>query len=256
MFGARIISILGPILAFGALAWLFKSPEYFYYLLFLASVIISFSLWSLFKASKSEKTIKERFIYLVFSLLLILSSQGLFIMLEIPLIKWGIWLLGFALTLWYFNNLFKRLFNHNLFIFKEEALLFNLYEAVIIFFTASTLFGLKDFINYNLGYLFLVLALIVFFLVWGNLRVSELKKGEEWIYALLTCLITVELFWAMAALSLAFYLKGIIFAFVYLIFLSYRLMIVDASFNRKYFKHYVVFSLILILAILLTAKWF
>ena len=120
----------------------------------------------------------------------------------------------------------------------------------------SSLFGLKDFVGYYLAYLFLTLAVIVFFLVWGNLTVSELKQGDEWSYALLTTVVAAELFWAIAALSLIFYLKGVVFAFIYLVFLSYRLSVIDPGFSRKYFKYYVIFSLIVVLMILLTAKWF
>ena len=256
MFGARILSILGPMLSFGVLAWIFKTPRDFYYLLAAALVVMGFSLWRLFSLSQAGKNFKERFIYLVFSLLLVFTSQALLIMLENSLIKWGIWLLGLILTLWYFNNLFKRLFSQKLFIFHESALLFNLYEAIIVFFAASALFGLRDFIGYHLAYLFLALVVIIFFLVWGNLTVSKLKQGDEWSYALLTTVIAAELFWAIAALSLIFYLKGVVFAFIYLVFLSYRLSVIDPGFSRKYFKYYVIFSLIVVLMILLTAKWF
>ena len=82
MFGARIISVLGPLLAFGSLAWLFKSPQYFYYLLLASLIIIGVSLWSLFATSQSDKSFKERFVYLIFSFLMLLSSQALFVMME------------------------------------------------------------------------------------------------------------------------------------------------------------------------------
>ena len=68
MFGARILSVLGPILSFGALAWIFKTPEDFYYLLVASLVVIGFSLWRLFSLSQVVKGFKERFVYLVFSL--------------------------------------------------------------------------------------------------------------------------------------------------------------------------------------------
>lgn len=256
MFWGRIISILAPIFAMAMLSVLFQNPGSFYYYLVLSLAVIILSLWKVSSLILPTPVKQHKVFYAGFGALLAVSFVGFYMMLENIWLKWLLWLATAILLIYYFNKIFKTaLISATL--NKSRTIFLNLYEIIIIFYSSVFLFGLRDFINVNLFYLMAILAAVTFFCVLGNLRLTYGDSENNFVnYALITALLNAEIFYGISALSPAYYLKSFLLASVYLLFLSWRQSIIDEAFPIKYFKISLFFTLIVIITVLLTAKWF
>lgn len=255
MFWARIISLISPFAIFVFLSASLREPGSFFYFLGLSVLLCVLTLWLIFKASPVKKQWPEKSVYFFYGTFLIISSQAFFAMLENFWFKIGLLALTLAGLLWFFNHLFKRAQARALSL-SAGILPLNLYEETMVFLAVSSLFGLRDFASYRLSLLLPILLVFVFCLTVGNLYLSGFSAKKELAISIALSVMSVELFWALSALSLAYYLKGLLFAFLYLFLLYCRLSVTDPDFRAKRLRVYLIISLIAIAVVLFTAKWF
>ena len=253
MLLARILSVISPLIIGGLLAVLFWQESKFYYVFILSLVFALLTLWWLIKISGSIKRFKQAVFYLLKGGLFVFGSLLFFILLENLWFKIVLVIFTWLVLFFYYHKLFIQLFKKSIFKQELKPFYFNFLEIVTIFFISSGLFGLKDFLNYKMIWLILLVFFLIFILFYFN---EFTYRKNRLVYSLVTAVIMAEVFWAVLSLSLAYYLKGILFSFIYLIFI----ISIDSSFkkeqNRNLLKNYLIVIFIVILLILLTARWF
>lgn len=250
---ARILSLFSPLALAGTFTLLFLAGSNFYYVVLASLTIAALSLWALTKLNfKSGETTGDWF-YIWQGLMLTAGFLLLFVFLENSWFKVGLWLLVSATMFFYYNGLFKIF--HARFLPEEKMLNWRPLLAVLAIFCLSAgLFGLHDFVGFNI---WLTMALVFFVIFLGDWFYCRLlAKQSALVYAGAMALIGAEIFWAIGNLPVVYYLKGLIFSLFYL-GLTVSL---DSQHNRQgpgaRVRNYLLTIAALILLILATARWF
>ena len=252
----RLLSVLSPVLLALLATDLFFKPERFYYILVLSLAVVFLSLFCAVKLSKQVKHLSQVFFYIAPGLLINLGALLVLLLLENIWFRAGLVFLMLLSLLYYFNGLFNR-FYKSAFLEKDRPKLnFRLLEVLIIFFVSAGLFGLIEFLNLPK----LLLMAVVFLLVWLLSRINEFfNQPDEQPKAisghLLIGLMAAEIFWAIISFSFVYYLKGLLLAFIYLVFSLFR----DSDsqkLERPVIRNYLIATVIILVLIFLTARWF
>lgn len=250
---ARILSLLSPLALAGTFALLFLAGSNFYYVVLASLTIALLSLWALTKLNLKSGEVAGDWFYVWQGLLLVAGFLLLFVFLENNWFKIGLWLLVSVIMFFYYNGLFKIF--HARFLTEEKMLNWRpLLGGLAIFCLSAGLFGLHDFVGFNIWPTMAAVFLIVFLSDWFYCRL--LAKQSALIYASVSAFIGAEIFWAIGNLPLVYYLKGLIFSLFYLgLTVSF-----DSQLNRNWpgsrVKNYLLVIVILIALVLATARWF
>jgi len=250
---SRVLSLFSPLAIAGTFALLFLSADSFYYVVLSSLAILVLSLWALIKLNLKSGEAGGDWFYIFQGVMLVAGFLLLFVFLENVWFKIGLWLLISLILFFYYDGLFKIFHARKL---TEEKLLNyqSLLACLSVFCLSSGLFGLKDFVGFNIWLIVPAVWLMIFLLNWLAWRKTAQKLSL--VYPVAAAVIGAEIFWAIGNLPLVYYLKGLIFALLYL-GLTVSL---DSQLNRHWsghrVKNYLLTIALLILLILATARWF
>lgn len=250
---ARFLSLFSPLALAGTFALLFLAGSNFYYVVLASLTITTLSLWALTKLKLKGGAETGGWFYIWQGLMLTTGFLLLFVFLENSWFKIGLWLLVSLVLFFYYNAIFKIF--HARFFSEEKLLNYRtLLAGLAVFCLSSGLFGLKDFVGFNVWLIIGLIFLMVFVSDWLYRKMAVRQTAV--IYAATAALIGAEIFWAIGNLPLVYYLKGLIFSLFYL-GLTVSL---DSQLNRRWpgsrVKNYLLTIAFLILLILATARWF
>ncbi|MDP2586687.1 MAG: hypothetical protein Q8P32_02855 [Candidatus Komeilibacteria bacterium] len=250
---ARILSLFSPVAIAGTFALLFLAGSNFYYVVFSSLTIAALSLWALTKLRIKSGEEAGGWFYIWQGLMLTAGFLLLFVFLENNWFKIGLWLMISVTMFFYYNGLFKIF--HARFLPEEKMLNWRpLLAGLAVFCLGSGLFGLHDFISFNIWLIVGFVFVMIFFSDWTYRKITAGRAAA--VYAGAAALIGAEIFWAIGNLPLVYYLKGLIFSLFYL-GLTVSL---DSRLNRHWpgsrVKNYLLTIAVLILLILVTARWF
>ncbi len=254
MLGYRIISYLLPLISTLLISLLFYEVGYLKYIYVLIFIFIFLGTYFFIIEKVKEK--KLLLSYVLFNLLISYSSLTMFLFLENIYFKIGIVLVNLFLSFIFLNNLFTIYFKKIIIDLNKLYLFFKQAQLFLIFFIASSFFGLRDFFNYS-PYLTLIFFYIIIFLVtwyhdWQNYNLSISKLSYRLIYSL----IITQVFWALTILPQLYFLKGIILTIIYFIFNELIIWNYTHKYEFKYLRNIMIVSIIIIILLLYTAIWF
>lgn len=250
---ARILSLFSPVAVAGTFALLFLAGSNFYYVVLSSLTITLLSLWALIKLKLKSGEETGGWFYVWQGVMLTAGFLLLFVFLENNWFKIGLWLMVSVTMFLYYNGLFKIF--HARFLSEEKMLNWRpLLAGLAIFYLSSGLFGLHDFIGFNVWLIVGFVFSMIFFSDWSYWKITAGKPAA--IYAGTAALIGAEIFWAIGNLPVVYYLKGLIFSLFYL-GLTVSL---DSQLNRRWpasrVKNYLLTIALLIVLVLATARWF
>ena len=173
--------------------------------------------------------------------------------------KWlvQILLVGTVILIYlYLRMLYIYLVNFNL-KQKEGLENFSAYSNFLAFyFVASSLYGIRAFLNYEVWPLMLLLLVSVALVVYQIFWINSIKLNIGSFYILLIALVVTELAWAATFLTLSYYILGLIVAICYYILSGITRFHLKGILDGKIVKLYLFFGFSSILIVLLSARWF
>jgi len=252
MLWHRLWSFLLPLLI--ALVWasLFWQRNWTYGVLLLA-VLLSFGGSWLLVAGKIS-SFKEKLFYAGFGLLLVLSSLFAFLLLENIFLKIILAIATIALFFFYVNELFIQYWQKVLPQNSRLFLFFRFAQILVVFWLASGLFGLRDFLGIHFFYLGIALFVLISLIgcYSGVLQPASLKR---WQLIFIISLLIMEMFWALGLLPLVYYLKAAFLAIFYALTSEVLNWHFSRSVSFKFIRNYLILAIILILLLLAAAQW-
>jgi len=168
--------------------------------------------WLILKKVKSKK---EALFYSFFNLLIILSGLTALLFIENLFLKISLAIFVIVSSFLYLNELFVGFFKEHFHKSERLWLFFRIFQIIIIFLAATSLYGFRDFLSIRLVWLLIILFVLAFILFhYNNWSAWKTSIGRTSFISLLA-LVVIQLFWAVSLLPLVYYLKGIIIAILY-----------------------------------------
>jgi len=226
-------------------------PRFFYFALPLGGLLIIFSVKYL--AGQREK--KRWFLFVFAPLIFFLSfssySAILFNYYWIQLI--------FILVAWFIFAYLRNLYYYLTYQAPERAekvdSLLLAGGFLSIFATASVLYGLPIFLSWPFAVLLSIFIPISFLSLTHFLPLRQLGLGSHLLFVIIEVTILAELAWALSWLPLNFTILGFILAiFYYFALIVFRLYI-NNELGRRNLRLPLILSSLILLILLLTARW-
>ncbi|OGY44903.1 MAG: hypothetical protein A2729_03935 [Candidatus Buchananbacteria bacterium RIFCSPHIGHO2_01_FULL_39_14] len=249
----HFIPVFTPILILILIEILLQKPRQIYWLVPFACFLIILSLFQLTgKKIKNEKFWR----YLITPILFFLSGTTFFVFLDGIYFRQGVAIaLVIALAvylevifLWFCERLKYQA--HSL---ENISVHLNL---VTIFLTASSLVGLVIFIGLPLWLMIIIFVFFVTLLNYELIWSSGVAPKLGWLYSLVITLAMTEIFWAVNFLPTSVYVDGLIISLSYYLITGLARNWLIGVKEKKVIKRYLFVSLICLLIVFLTAKWF
>ena len=158
----RILTFIAPIVVGGFIGLLFWQAQLAYFVLICASLAAFFGVWRLL--GNKIKSKKERFFYSLWSWLQVLSGLIFFLLIEDFIIKIVLAFLVIIFNFVYFNELFSQYFKKPLTPSGRLWAFFYASQIFVVFLSAASLFGVKDFLNIPF-YILLIIFFIIIFII-------------------------------------------------------------------------------------------
>lgn len=248
----RFLPLFIPIIVFLFLELFYFRPNLVYVVVVFIALTFLFSLRQFIRVS-GERTGVWNFIILPlsFTLGLVLFS----VMVTGKLFVQLLFILDLIFLYIYLKHVYYYLTKSSY--YKKHALenISSYGNFLVAFMFFSSIYGLQSFLNISVWILMLIVvvitALIVYQVIWIN-RI-DLRQGS--FYIILSCLVLVEIAWALSFLPLSFYLLGLVLAICYYMLIGIIRYHLLGNLNRRLVKLYLVSGLAAILLIFLTARW-
>ncbi|MBU1131389.1 hypothetical protein KJ840_04610 [Patescibacteria group bacterium] len=254
LFFYRLWALLLTLFTAACLFFIFYKGRYLYSGAFFCFIIIF--LGTYFLLNPKLKNWRQSVSYSFFSFLLLASGIFYLVFAEDLIIKAGIIILVNSLLFIYLNEFSKQFFTPQKAMEERQLSTFLLIESVIVFFISAGLLGLRDFLNLSLVILILPFALLIFTLFNYLAVINKKPRLNKILFSLIITLVMIELFWAMAILSLVYYLKGLIISFLYLLTVKFLISNLSKRDFYKVMRNYLAVILIILGIILFTSRWF
>jgi hypothetical protein len=163
------------------------------------------------------------------------------------------------LSIWQLTgrNFFSRKFWQN--IITPTLFLVNIsthLDLITVFFVASSLFSLLVFLGISSWFIIIIFAVIMLILSSQISWVSEANLSEVLPFLLVISLGVTEIFWAVSFLPTSVYVGGLIVALSYYLMSGISRNWLLGIKEGKVVKRYLLISSIILVIVLLTAKWF
>ena len=249
-FFNRIIPALAALLIFILLEQMLKTPEQLIWLVALTLAVTVLSVWQLADQGFKDK----KFWWLLTTpFFLLLGGISFLSFLEGVFLKHFFFLILVVLIWSFLEVVFLRFhFRPKYQAYSLENISTHL-NLITVFLTASSLFSFVIFLG-----LFWWLAIGVFIVIVLLLAHQSIETDSfaGWPYVLVITLLTTEIFWAVIFLPTSVYVNGIIVTIgYYLITGLIRNWLLEIRGKKVVFR-YLLISVICLIIILVTAKWF
>jgi hypothetical protein len=124
-----------------------------------------------------------------------------------------------------------------------------------VFFTASSVYGLANFLNLSMWLLMLFFVAYIMLVLYQVMWTNNILSAFGLFYLLLLALVLTELAWSASFLPLSFYVLGLVVAVLYYMGIGIVKFHLLGKLNRSIAKSYLTFGFLSILIVLLTARW-
>lgn len=124
-----------------------------------------------------------------------------------------------------------------------------------IFFIATLLYSLQSFLNIQVWIMIMLLLLSIVLAVYQILWVNGVNRRIAYFYVLLAGLALSELAWSISFLPLNYFVSGLIFSIYYYMLIGMIRFYLLNQLNAKLVKIYLLFGILSIGAVMMTAHW-
>lgn len=253
MFYRRLSVLLLPILIFLSSQLFLFLPSSFFLVAGLASGLIVFWFFWLFK-KRENKNLKQWWEYSLLPAILHISAIFYFSIEPNQLIGQLVLLIDAIFLFNYFKNIYYLVINSD----HREGQLNNLsfFGGVLaVFFSASIFYGLKVFLGYSLFPMMLGLSLVLLF-SWYQILVFvpfSIKKNFDFflIAFLILCQFSAVLFF----LPFSYRLLGMLLTICFYFIVGVGRFYFYGENLAKKLRYYLLFSLLAVFILVLTARW-
>lgn len=134
---------------------------------------------------------------------------------------------------------------------------FSSYGNFLAFYAlSSSLYGIRSFLNFPVWPLMIIFLIAAVLLVYQNFWINGAKFKMNSFYTLIIALVLTELAWSITFLTLSFYILGLIISVCYYILVGITRFYLKNDLDNKVIKWYLIFGLLSIFVVLLSARWF
>ncbi|MDD5031747.1 MAG: hypothetical protein PHR36_01745 [Patescibacteria group bacterium] len=251
----RLLVPIAPILILVFSELVFFSSYLFFTVLALVNLTVLAAILVFLKASKIQKTPD---IYFGTVILPLEFLSSVFIYLSLAVNRFFIQFLFLAAAVFiyfYLRYLYYYLVRPEFFSRDNLKNFSSLGNFFIIFFSASAIYGLQSFLNLPVWLLMIVLLVIIFLTVYQIMWVSKIGLKASFPHILIGGVVLFEIGWSISFLPLNHNIAGLALAICYFLLTGLSLSYLKDSLNKKIIKQYLIFGLLAILAVFLTARW-
>lgn len=192
---------------------------------------------------------------LVTPLLFLLSSFGLLLFLEQPIVQLVLGLIVLMLVTLFVEHVFT--FMHLPALYQPFSIehLGQLMNIFSMFFISSVGFGLRLFLQLPLWILGIVFFLVCWYMVYGTLWASKVESNRARPYALAGAVLMSQLFIAVSFLPSGFYTSAAFIAIGFYIFLGLTRASAQRRLSKNLLRRYVTVTIVLSLVVAATSQW-
>jgi len=236
--------------ALGAAFLLTQSITPYSWFAALAFVSITGSIYTVYV----KRTIKWSLLsYMLTPLLIWASSLSLLIFMDGAIQRFSIIAIAFALSWAWSTTLEKQDDARYLGIFRGNLLSY--INSFIIFFSASSLFGADTFLSFSKWQALAIIFLFSTLLHLQTLRASHVAFRDAYLFSLVAGLLILEIFGVLLFWPSSFLVNGILVTVMFYILTGVSRCIVTSVLSRKLIGKYLMWGMVMIFAIMVTADW-
>lgn len=252
-FFNRFIPSLASLLIFIFLELLLKAPKQIYWLAPLCLVIIVLSIWHL----TGRNFFTQKFWQFIITPLLLLASGILFLVfLEGYWLK-QFYLLGLATLIWLFLTVvFFRFYTPLKYQIHSLENISSHLNLITVFLVTSSFFSLIIFLAIPFWVLLISFCLVFILLNYQLVWSSGVNLSRGWLYLGVITLVSAEIFWATSFLPVSIYVSSLIITLCYYLLAGLTRNWFLEIWEGKVIRRYLLISLVSLIVILATAKWF
>ncbi|MBU4216917.1 hypothetical protein L6270_03760 [Candidatus Parcubacteria bacterium] len=248
----KFLTLIVPVLSF-----IFLEIYSFYPKSVFVILVIIFSLFFFLARQFAYASGKKDNIINTISLPILFTFGSVFVSFFI-INKWVVHVL-FLVNLIFLYYYFKMLYYHflKLDLFQKEKMenLSTYGNFLAFYFMAVSFFGLQLFLDIAIWKLIILLAGVVFLIVFQISWSGEINKQTSFFYSLLLSLIVLELAWGISFLTLSYYILGLILTISFYVLIGLIRFYLFGNLSKEKVKMYLIFGLISVSIALLTARW-
>jgi hypothetical protein len=138
---------------------------------------------------------------------------------------------------------------------SEFSSLFSLLSFLSVFFAAAFIFFSQGFLGLSIWWIFVFLLFIIWLSFSGQAWVGNMKQHASRLFVALPILLLFEIAVVLVFLPLNYNVSALLLAIIFYLMNGLIKFYLNRSLNAKIVKPYLIFGLIIILVILLTANW-
>lgn len=248
----RLLPVVTPFFAFILLEVFFFNPKMAYVVLVLINLLIFFSAWRFAKASEDEKQ------WWNFAILPSMMSTAVIAYAVLLSNKFAIqllFILNIVLLYYYLRYVYYYLINPALYEPLSIENISSYGNLLTIFLFSTAIYGMQSFLNIQawilISAMLAINGLIIYQVMWAN----KINLNKSIIYIFISCLIIVELSWAVSFLPLNHQVSGLTIAICYYMIIGLVRHFLLDKLNKQIIKSYLGFGFISLFIILITARW-
>ncbi len=248
----RFLPLIIPIVIFVLTEIFFFYPRIIYVSGVLIVLLFFFTTRQFVLASKKQEKWLDYFVLpVLFTINLILFVT----MLPSSFLVQVLFLGNLVVLYLYLREIYYYLMEHSA--YKEHSMEnFSSYVNFLsVYFLASAIYGFQSFLNTPLWLLMILLLVEICFIVYQVFWANDIDLKAGMFYIVLSCLVILEIAWAISFLTLSYYILGLMLAVCYYILIGLTRFYLQGTLSHSQVKHYLVFGFSSILVVLLTARW-
>lgn len=190
------------------------------------------------------------FIYFISIVLVLLFIKGGFFR--------HFYIIGCSVLFWLLLYNIKKAANHLIILNIERSNLSYINDVVTLvsaFLVYSGVFGFYVFFNWPTWLLIFILTITTIFLSYQFFWFSNLFSTKTEFYILILGLIILEVSWVLSFWVAGFFVRGIVLFAIFYVFIGLTQHYFKNTLNKKVVGEHLFVSFLVILAVLMTAKW-
>lgn len=251
----RFLVLLMPVIVFILLESVFLFPGAFYFILFLVNLSVLGPIFLFFENSKYSKEWRYYANEIILPFSFLTSIFIYFSLATNKLFVQFLFLVVIFFAYFYLRNIYYFFAGSSVGksdLFKNILSLVNFF---IIFFSASVIYGLQAFLNLPVWISMIFWMAISILAVYQKFLANRTKQEEVLIYMLVCSVVFLEIGWAMSFLPLTYNVLGLTMALCYYVLVGLVVAYFNDNLTGKKIKAYLIFGILSILLIFLTARW-
>jgi len=248
----KLLPILTSILVFIFLEIYIIWPFLIYFCFVAANFMIIYTAWCFCR--KTE--IKENFFdYFIIPSLLTSSIIAYSVFVKEGFFLHLLFVVHFFLIYIYFKIIYNYLLKKSSYIESSLSNFFLYGNFLVIFFIGSSAFAFQSFIDISAWVIMIIIIFIIAIILFEILKINNIDKEKIFFYVAIGSLIIAEIYWALSYMPFNYNILGFLLAVCYYVLSDLTRITLKNNISKIVVRRYVIFSLISIIIILLTATW-